>query len=54
MTQLIYEIEMDSTAQKTDLWWPRRKGDRGGMGSKFGISKYKLSYIEWINCVHPI
>ena len=44
--ELIYEMETDS--QRTDLWLPR--GSWGaGMNWEFGISKYKLLYIEWIH-----
>ena len=36
--------------QITDLWLPRGWG-RGGIDWEFGVSRYKLLYIEWINKV---
>ena len=29
--ELIYETETDSQTQKTNLWLPKGKGDRGGI-----------------------
>ena len=48
--ELIYETETDSQTQRTDLWLPRGSGCWGRVdGMEFGISRYKLFYIEWIN-----
>ena len=42
---LIYETETDSQTQKTYLWLPQ--GWRGGGKDwEFGVSRYKLLYIE--------
>ena len=46
--ELIYKTETDSQTQRTDLWLPRQWGWRG-MDREFGISKWKLLCIEWIN-----
>ena len=35
--------------KRTDLWLPRGRGCQGGMDKKFGISRCKLLYTEWIN-----
>ena len=40
--ELIYETE-------TDLWLPRGRRGGGRKDWEFGISRYKLFYIEWIN-----
>ena len=45
--KLNFETEIDS--QKTDLWLPKGKKDKGGMDWEFGISRCKLFYIAWIN-----
>ena len=34
---------------RTGLWLPRGRGDRGRMEWKFGVSRCKLVYMEWIN-----
>ena len=47
--ELIYETETDSQTQKTDLWLPKGRRREGGMDWEFGISRYKLLYIEWVN-----
>ena len=44
--ELIYETETGSQTQRTDLWLP--KGGRG-RDWEFGVSRFKLLYIEWIN-----
>ena len=31
------------------MWLPRGTEGRGGMDLKFGVSRCKLLYIEWIN-----
>ena len=35
--------------ERTDLWLPRGRRDRGEMDWEFGISRCKLLYIGWIN-----
>ena len=45
----IYETETDSQTQRTDLWLPRGMRGGGGMDWKFGVSRCKPLYIEWIN-----
>ena len=47
--ELIYETETDSQIQKTNLWLPKRKGGGGGINQEFGISRYKLLHIKYIN-----
>ena len=47
--ELIYQTEIDSQKQRTDLWLPKGRGGGGGMDWEFGISTGKLLYIEWIN-----
>ena len=47
--ELIWETETDSQIQRTDLWLPRGRKDGEGMEWDFGVSRYKLLYIEWIN-----
>ena len=42
----IYEIGTDSQTQRTDLWLPWGREGGGGMNWEFGISRYKLLYIE--------
>ena len=34
---------------QTYLWLPKGKEGGGGMDWKFGVSRYKLLHIEWIN-----
>ena len=36
-------------AHRTDLWSKRGGGRGGGMGWEFGVGRYKLLHIEWIN-----
>ena len=48
INELKYKIETDSKTERIDFWLPRGPGVRG-MDWEFGISRYKLSYIEWIN-----
>ena len=31
------------------MWLPTGRGGRGEMELEFGVSRYKLLYIEWIN-----
>ena len=46
----IYETKRDSQIQRTDLWLPWGRGDRGGKEWEWnGISRGKLLYIGWIN-----
>ena len=47
--ELIDKTETDSQAQRTGLWLPRGRGGGVGMEWEFGVSRCKLSYIEWIN-----
>ena len=47
--ELIYKTETDSQTQRTDVRLPRGKGRGGGMDWKFGVSRCKLLYREWIN-----
>ena len=35
--------------QRTDLWLPRGKRDKGGINWEFGVSRCKLLYREWVN-----
>ena len=43
--ELIYDIEADEYRQQT-LWLPRGRGNEREMDWEFGISRYKLLYIE--------
>ena len=43
--ELICNIEAEKYRQQT-LWLPRGRGNERGMDSEFGISRYKLLYIE--------
>ena len=43
--ELIYKTEADSWTQRFVV----AKGGGGGMDWEFGISRYKLLCIEWIN-----
>ena len=45
----IYETETDSQTERTDLWLPRGKGVGGGKDWEFGVSRFKLLHIGWIN-----
>ena len=47
--ELIYETETDSQTRRTDLWLPRGRKSRGGVDWEFGMSRYKLLSIAWIN-----
>ena len=47
--ELIYETEIDSQTQRTDLWLPSGRVYGGGMDWEFGVSRCKLLYIEWVN-----
>ena len=31
------------------MWLPKGKGDGRGKDWEFGVSRFKLLYIEWIN-----
>ena len=42
--ELIYKTEIDSQAQKTNLWLPKGKGG-GGINQEFGINIYTLLYV---------
>ena len=49
MTQMnLFTKQKQTHRQRTDLWLPRGRCG-GGMNWKFGIIKYKLLYVEWIN-----
>ena len=41
-SELLYETEIDSQIQRTDLWLPRGMEGWGGMDWEFGIGKCKL------------
>ena len=43
--ELICNIEAEKYRQQTS-WLPRGRGNERGMDSEFGISRYKLLYIE--------
>ena len=45
----IYKTETDSQAQKITLWFPKRKGRRGGISQKYEINLYKLLLIKMIS-----
>ena len=45
-SKLIYNIEIDSQTQKTNLWLLKGKGGGGGIDWEFGINKYTLLYIK--------
>ena len=47
--ELIHETETDSQTQRTDLWLPR--GREAAKDWEFGISRWRLVYIRWINKV---
>ena len=47
--ELIYKIETDSQTQKTNLWFPKGKGQGGGTNWKFGVRRYKLLSRKQIN-----
>ena len=50
MTQTSLSINMKQThGHREDLWLPGWGGVWGGMDWVFGVSRYKLLYIEWIN-----
>ena len=42
-------MKQKQTHKRTDLWLPRGRGGKEGMEWEFGVSRYKLVYIEWIN-----
>ena len=44
----IYKAEIDSQTQRANLWLPRRKGEER-INWKFGIKRYTLLYIKYIN-----
>ena len=44
--ELIYETEMDSMTQETNLQLPKGKEGKGGINQEFGINRYKLLYIK--------
>ena len=44
----IYEMETESWEQRTDLWLPWWGGGAQD-GWEFGVNRYKLLHIEWIN-----
>ena len=49
INESIYKTEKDSQIQKISLWLPkgRGKGQRAKLG--YGINKYKLLCVKWIN-----
>ena len=44
---VIYETKTDSQTYRTDLWLPRE--GEGRIDWEFGISRFKLVCIGWIN-----
>ena len=46
---LIYETETDSQTQKASLGLPKGKEAEVGINQEFGISRYKVLYIKYIN-----
>ena len=46
--EFIYDIEIDSQTQKTNLWLPKWNGCGEGINQEFGINRYKLLYIKQI------
>ena len=44
--ELINEIETDSWSR---LAIPKGEGRKGGVDWEFGISKFKILHVEWIN-----
>ena len=48
INEVNYKTETDSKTQRIDIWLPRGQGVRG-MDWEFGVSRYKLLYIEWMN-----
>ena len=50
MTQInLFTKQKQNQMQKTNLWLPKGKEGEGGTNYEFGISRYKLLYIKWIN-----
>ena len=45
----IYERETDSQKKRRELWLPSRRGGGRVKGWEFGITRYKLLYIGWVN-----
>ena len=46
---LIYETETDLQTQKASLGLPKGKEAEVGINQEFGISRYKVLYIKYIN-----
>ena len=44
----ICKTETDSLTKRIDLWLPRERGGNG-MDWGFGVSRCKLSHLEWIS-----
>ena len=48
MTQMNFSEKQKQTHRhRTDMWLPR--GSKGRIDWEFGISRCKLSYIDWVN-----
>ena len=47
MAQMNPSTERKSWTWRIDLWLPR--GSKGRIDWEFGISRCKLSYIDWVN-----
>ena len=47
--EIIYETEIDSQTQKTNLQLPKGKGGGERINQEFGINRYTLLYIKQIN-----
>ena len=46
---IIYETESDPQIQRTDLTVAKGECSGEGKGWEFGISRYKLLHVEWID-----
>ena len=44
--EYIYETEMDSQTQKTNLWLSKRKGKRRTINQVYGINRHKLHITD--------
>ena len=47
--EFIYKTETDSQTQRTNLWLLTGSGSWRGLDGEFGVSRFKLLYIEWRN-----
>ena len=50
MTQMnISTKEKQTHSKREQAYCCQRGGDQGGMDLEFGVNRYKLLHIEWIN-----